>query len=74
MNDRAKQILIALVASRLIPRIQQAFGVTLTVADVGDLMVAAVVLWHTGAASVCALLKRYFPNPTQPENPAKVPS
>ena len=74
MNDRAKQILIVLVAARLIPWVQKIFGVTLTLEDIGDLFVAAVFLWHAGAASVCAIIQRFFPpaNPITPAPPAKV--
>ena len=71
MNDRAKQILIVLIAARLVPWVQKIFGVTLTIGDVGDLVAAAVILWHSAGASWCAIAKRYFPNPTQPAQPAE---
>lgn len=74
MNDRAKQIVIVLIAARLIPWIQKFFGVTLSLNDIGDLFSVAVIGWHSVAASVCAITKRYFPlpspNPTQPVTPA----
>ena len=75
MNDRAKQIMIVLIAARLIPWLQKIFGVTLTVADVGDLLAAGVIAWHSAAASWCAIARRYFPpppaNPTEPPQAAK---
>ena len=77
MNDRAKQILIALIAARLIPWVQKVFGVVLSLEDVMDLFVAAVALWHAGEASVCAIMKRYFPpppNPIQPPQGASSPA
>jgi hypothetical protein len=61
MNDRAKQILIILVAARAIPWIQKIFGVTLSLEDIGDLFVVAVSAWHAGAATICVIMKRYFP-------------
>jgi hypothetical protein len=72
MNDRTKQILIVLLAARLVPWVQKIFGVTLSLEDVGDLFVLAVTLWHGAAASVCLITKRYFPTP--PENPISPPS
>lgn len=73
MNDRAKQILVVLIAARLVPWVQKIFGITLSLEDVGDLFVAGVALWHAGAATVCAITKRYFPslNPTPPPQAAK---
>lgn len=73
MNDRAKQILIVLIAARLIPWVQKAFHITLTLEDIGDLFVAAVALWHGAAATICAVMKRYFPDapllsPNPPEH------
>lgn len=71
MNDRAKQILIVLVAARLIPWVQKIFGVTLNLDDIGDLFCAAVFAWHAVAASACAITKRFFPDPTSPPQAAK---
>jgi hypothetical protein len=76
MNDRAKQILIVLVAARLIPWVQKALGVTLSLEDVGDLFVAAVAGWHALAASACVVIKRYYPEavplvPIKPADPAQ---
>jgi hypothetical protein len=76
MNDRAKQILIIMVAARLIPWVQKALGVTLSLEDVGDLFVAAVAGWHAGAASACMILKRFYPDavtliPIKPADPAQ---
>lgn len=56
-NDRYKQILIVLVAARLIPWVQKCCGVTLNLDQVGDLFAGAMILWHSAAAT----FQRYFP-------------
>lgn len=76
MSDRANQILIALLASRLVPWVQKLTGVQLSIGDVGDLFAGGIILWHTAAASFCAVSKRIpwlaaAENPTQPPPEAK---
>ena len=58
-----------LVAALLIPRIQRATGVVLTVDDAMVLMGMFAAGWHW----TCTVFEKYFPppNPITPEKPAQ---
>ena len=66
--SRSNTTTVALVAALVVPRIQRATGVVLSIDDVAALMAVAVAVWHAGAS----LFERYFPppNPTTPAAPA----
>ena len=57
--NRSQQIIVVLIAARLIPLVQKWSGVTLSVNDVGDLLAAGFIAFHAAAAA----FQRYFPPP-----------
>lgn len=63
---RERMILAALLLKILEPRLQQ-YGITLTTADLVDLIGGAVVVWHTVVAPILA---RFAVPPSQPVAPA----
>lgn len=59
-EKRSSSVIVALIAALLIPRIQKALNVTLTIDDIAALMAAAVTVAH----GVSAVFQRYFPPPS----------
>jgi hypothetical protein len=66
-QSRQNVVMVGLLASLLIPRVQKLTGVTLTLDDVAALSALALVAWH----GVASTLERYFPppNPTPAVKP-----
>ena len=65
-TDRQKTVIATMLAAIIVPRVQRWTGVTLTLSDVADLMVAAAMVWH-GVASF--IESRWPPVPQPLQNP-----
>ncbi|MGH8266275.1 MAG: hypothetical protein ACRETS_03050 [Steroidobacteraceae bacterium] len=68
-NARANTVMVTLLASLIVPRVQALTGVQLSAGDVAALIAASAALWHAGAA----IFTRYFPPPTRLTPPSAPP-
>jgi hypothetical protein len=83
-NSRNNMVLVGLVTALAAPKYEKITGQKLTPEEVGELMGAALILWHvllSGLEKAVALFQLYFPpprpsglatNPTSPVEPGKV--
>lgn len=68
-QSRSNMLTVTLVAALVVPRIQRWLGITLTNDDIAMMIAGVPAVWHAAITTFV----RYFPPPTQPAEPAKVP-